>query len=125
MKLAIPCWQGRVSPVFDVAGMLLLVEIEEGTERRRELAHLNMSEVETRARQLAEMGADVLVCGAISWPLELAVCAAGVEVISQICGDVDQVLTAFLDGHLSEDVFLMPGCGRRPRRFRTRRRGRY
>jgi len=124
MKLAIPCWQGRVSPVFDVAGMLLLVEVEAGAERSREIAHLKTTQAEPRARQLAELGAGVLVCGAISWPLELAVCAKGVEVISQVCGDVEQVLAAFLEGHLTEDHFLMPGGRGRARHLRTRRRGR-
>jgi len=27
MKVAIPHWQGRISPVFDVAGALLLVDV--------------------------------------------------------------------------------------------------
>jgi len=122
MKVAIPHWQGRVSPVFDVAGNLLLVEVDQGTEQGRESARLDSNEPEARARRLAELGAEVLVCGAISWPLELAVTAAGVKVISQICGEVEQVLVAFLDGRLGQEAYLMPGSGRRQQR--TRRRGR-
>jgi hypothetical protein len=36
MRIAIPQWQGRVSPVFDVAGILLLIDIEDGREIGRE-----------------------------------------------------------------------------------------
>jgi len=125
MKVAIPCWQGRVSPVFDVAGSLLLVDVDQGHEQHRETARLDAIAPEARARQLADLGAGVLVCGAISWPLELAVAAAGVKVIPQVCGDVDKVLAAFLTGQLGRNVFQMPGCGGRRRRFRNDRRRRF
>jgi len=122
MKVAIPHWQGRVSPVFDVAGNLLLVEVDQGTEQGRESVRLDANGPEARARRLAELRVEVLVCGAISWPLELAVTAAGVKVISQICGEVEQVLAAFLEGRLAQEAYLMPGGGGRQQR--TRRRGR-
>jgi predicted Fe-Mo cluster-binding NifX family protein len=67
---------------------------------------------------------DALICGAISWPLELALTSAGIEVIAQTCGDVDEVLEAFLAGQLEQEKFLMPGCCGRRRRFRKGRRGR-
>jgi len=126
MKVVIPHWQGRVSPVFDVAGNVLVVEAEGGVERSRQDVRLDAENPQVRASRLVQMGADVLVCGAISRPLELAVAAAGIEVIPQTCGPVDEVLMAFLDGRLSQGAFLMPGCGQRPRilgakRRRTRR----
>ncbi|MFW6132447.1 MAG: NifB/NifX family molybdenum-iron cluster-binding protein [Planctomycetota bacterium] len=121
MKVAIPHWQGRVSPVFDVAANVRLVEVDNGIEvSRREMAF----EAETpsrRAARLAEAGADVLVCGAISRPLETAVTGAGIEVIPQTCGDAEGVLAAFIDGRLQRGAFLMPGCRGRQRRFRCGR----
>jgi predicted Fe-Mo cluster-binding NifX family protein len=122
MKVAIPHWRGRVSPVFDVAGSLLLVDIANGQEQDRQHVRLNTHGLQARGRSLAELGADVLICGAISWPLEMALSAAGVEVIPQTCGDVEDVLAAFLNGRLDENAFLMPGCCGRRRRFRRRRR---
>jgi len=122
MRIAIPFWQGRVSPVFDVAGNLLLVDVSDGAEQARKSLPLTAAEPQARARALAELGADVLVCGAISWPLEMAVSAAGIEVIPQTCGEVEQVLAAFISGELSRGAFLMPGCCGRRRRFHGRRR---
>ena len=36
MKIAIPYWAGRVSPVFDVAKHLLVAEIDNDAEVKRE-----------------------------------------------------------------------------------------
>jgi predicted Fe-Mo cluster-binding NifX family protein len=63
-----------------------------------------------RAKQLIRLGANVLICGAISRPLEIALIAGGIEVISFTCGSVEDVLKAFLSGRLNQHVFLMPGC---------------
>jgi predicted Fe-Mo cluster-binding NifX family protein len=123
MKVAIPCWRGRVSPVFDVARNVLIVDIEGGSERGRLEVTFDVDGTCARAARLRATGADVLVCGAISRSLEMALCAAGIEVISQTCGNVERVLTAFMAGRWTRDAFLMPGCCRRFRRFV--RRGRH
>ena len=122
MKIAIPNWQGRVSPVFDVAGNVLIVDIDDGVEQARRDVVVNVENLQGRAAWLAEIGADVLVCGAISKPLEMAVSATGIEVISQICGDLECVLAAFIDGRLDQGAFLMPGCCGRRRQVQARRR---
>ena len=121
MKVAIPHWQGRVSPVFDVAGNVLIVELSGGAELGRRNVTFDTETMHDRAARLAGTETDVLICGAISRPLEIAISAAGIEVIPQTCGDVDQVLAAFAGGQLNEGAFLMPGCCGRRRRFRGRR----
>ncbi|MBS3733721.1 MAG: dinitrogenase iron-molybdenum cofactor biosynthesis protein [Phycisphaerae bacterium] len=126
MKVAIPHWQGRVSPVFDVAGHVWLVEVDGGVEQTRREVSFDTEGLQARARRLVEAGADVLVCGAISRPLERAVTAAGVEVVAQTCGDVESVLAAYIDGRLGQGAFLMPGCRRRGNgRMSGRRRQRH
>ena len=122
MKVAIPHWQGRISPVFDVAGNVLVVEFDGDAEQTRQDMAFDAEDPQLRATRLAQTGANVLICGAISWPLEMAVSAAGIDVIPQTCGDVEQVLKAFAAGQLQQDAFLMPGCCGRRRQFRARRR---
>ena len=117
MRIAIPQWQGRVSPVFDVAGTLLVVEVADGHQIERQEVTLTATDPTRRAEQVAQLPADVLICGAISWPLEVALRSAGVQVISQICGEVDEVMRSFLVGDIESDAFRMPGCCGR-RRFR-------
>jgi len=117
MKIAISHWQGRVSPVFDVAGNVLVVEVDNGAEAVRQDVVFDVDGYQARVARLIETGANVLICGAISRPLEMAISAAGIEVIPQTCGDVECVLAAFIGGQLDQGAFLMPGCCGRRRRF--------
>ena len=124
MKVAIPTWTGRVSPVFDVAKRLLVVELKEGdAEVNREEIAIEETQLMARAKRVAQLGVDVLICGAISMPLEAMLASAGVRVIPQTCGTVEDIVRAFASGQLTEETFLMPGCCGRRRRFRGRHRG--
>jgi len=103
--------------VFDEARCLLVVGIEGGDEASRREERIDETDLARRALRVAELGVDVLICGAISWPLEASLASAGVRVISQTCGPVEDVLKAFVSGGLTDGAFLMPGCcGRRRRR---------
>jgi predicted Fe-Mo cluster-binding NifX family protein len=110
MNVAIPVWSERVSPVFDVAQRLLVVGVEEGREIARREHGISVAMPGQRARQVAELGVNVLICGAISRPLEAMLYAAGVRVVPQICGSCEEVLQAWLAGALDRPCFLMPGC---------------
>ena len=123
MKVAIPTWTGRVSPVFDVAKRLLVVELEGDGEVSREEAPIEETQLVARARRVAQLGVNVLICGAISMPLEATLVSAGVRVIPFTCGTVGEILRVFASGRLTDEMFLMPGCCGRRRRFRGRHRG--
>lgn len=123
MKVAVSALAGRISPVFDVARSLTVVDVEDGTEVRREAAILEETEPASRARRVAQLGVKVLICGAISAPLEAMLVSAGVQVILYVCGPVEEVLQAFVSGRLTDQAFLMPGCCGRRQRVRHRRRG--
>lgn len=110
MRVAIPQWEGRISPVFDVATNLLLVDVEDGQEVRREERRLLRTDLVARAGEFVRLGAGTLICGAISAPLEARLAAAGVRVVPFTCGKVNEVLKAYLRGELAEQAFRMPGC---------------
>jgi predicted Fe-Mo cluster-binding NifX family protein len=109
MKIAIPHWRGRVSPVFDASDSMVVIDIEDGRERRRENVALYSRDPFRRAQEVSGLGADVILCGAVSQTLERALLGAGVRVQGFICGNVDVVVNAFLHGRLSEARFHMPG----------------
>ena len=117
MKVAIPIWNGRISPVFDVARHLLVVEIDGGVESERREEAIDGTDLVRRAEEVSRSGVDVLICGAISRPLETMLAAGGVEVIPHTCGSAEEVLRAFLAGQFTAQSFLMPGCCGRRRRF--------
>ena len=123
MRVCIPTWGGRVSPVFDVAKRVLLVDAEDGTEVSREETGIPDAQPARRVGRLAELGVNMLICGAISAPLEAMLLSAGVHVVAHACGPVEEVLRAFLAGRLADGAFLMPGCCGQRRRARSCHRG--
>lgn len=123
MKIAIPVWNERVSPVFDVAEKILIADVESGIEQARSEYQLESTNPAARATEIANLGIDVLICGAISRPLEAMIMANGVKVIAQTCGEVEEVLEAYISGRLfTLEQFFMPGCWRQGKRWRHGRR---
>jgi predicted Fe-Mo cluster-binding NifX family protein len=118
MRVAIPISDGRISPVFDTARRLVLVDVEDGREFGRTEKVVEEPEMGPRVRRVAELGVDVLICGAISRPLEAMLLSAGVEVVPQTCGQAEEILQAFVSGQFTEQAFLMPGCCGDRRRLR-------
>jgi predicted Fe-Mo cluster-binding NifX family protein len=118
VRVAIPIWNERVSPVFDAATRLVLVDFENGTEQARREEAIQESLPPRRARRLVELGVDVLICGAISRPLASMLAASGVTVIPWTAGPVNDVVAAYLKGKLPDPRWLMPGCGAGPQRHR-------
>jgi len=119
MRLAIPVWRDQVSPVFDVALNLLVIDVDGGREVARHVVPLGTPGEADRARRLAAMGIDVLICGTITRPLEQLVTAAGVRVVSLVCGPVEQVASSMVRGTRLPSDCLMPGHGRPRVRGRT------
>jgi predicted Fe-Mo cluster-binding NifX family protein len=112
MKLAIPEFNGRVSPVFDCCRRLLVIDTSvEGPNR---IASQDWSEVVCvkRSGRLREMGVRILLCGGISTDLAREIEAGGVEVIPWVSGEINEVLDAYLEGRLPDPRFTMPGCRR-------------
>jgi predicted Fe-Mo cluster-binding NifX family protein len=112
VRLAITVWNGRIAPVFDVAGTLRLVELAENTVTQDQLVSLPFDRgIFSRVVALTGLKTDVLVCGAVSRPVHRMLADSGIEVHSFVSGEVEEVLKAFLEGSFDEAVFFMPGCG--------------
>jgi predicted Fe-Mo cluster-binding NifX family protein len=110
MRIAIPLWQGRVSPVFDVASRVLLVDVSDNQEQHRQEEFLTTQNPFERAHLLPKLGVDLLICGMISQTQQTALASAGIQIIPCICGAMDEVIAAFLEGRLEKGGLLMPGC---------------
>ena len=124
MNVVLPTWNERISPVFDTSRRLLIVRIQpDGSESMREVALEEVSPA-LKVNTLKELGADVLICGAVSNPVAGLVEAANIRLIPWVSGGVDEVLAAFKRGELEKPRFRMPGCRRRRGRFGQRGMGR-
>jgi len=110
MKIAIPTWNGRVSPVFDTASRLVVVDITEESETARFETDISEHFLPSKSMRLTGLGIDTLICGAISRPLSSMITTAGIKLIPWISGQVEEVVQAFLTNTLFDPRFIMPGC---------------
>ena len=118
MKIAIPIWNKRISPVFDVAEKVLILDVQNRIVRSRSERTLEQRDPFEKVGQLRTDGVKVLVCGAISRPVTVYAEAQGIRTIPFVAGDIEDVIKAYLEGRLASPGFLMPGCYGRQRRFR-------
>ena len=122
MKVAVPIWKDRISPVFDTAGTLLVVDFENGLEISRYRIEMRNESLSYRVKKLKDSEADAMLCGAISRSLFDMLTAAGVEVTPFLSGNVESLLRAFIEDRLADGRYLMPGCCGWRRQKRTGRR---
>jgi predicted Fe-Mo cluster-binding NifX family protein len=106
---------------LDTAGRCLLIDIVDGDEVGRQDAELTGQTPQMRVQCIAALNADVLICGAVSRPLLSALASTGIDVRPHVCGEIETILAALIDGRLDNDTFLMPGCCGRRRRGQGRR----
>jgi len=113
MKVAVPVFRSRISPVFDVAHLCLLVEYHNGEETGRHEALLTGRLPRERIAVLSREGVDVLICGAITAMTQYLAETAGIRVRAGVAGEVETILHAFREKNLDRPCFRMPGCRRR------------
>jgi predicted Fe-Mo cluster-binding NifX family protein len=118
MRLAIPIYKSRISPVFDFSTKALIIDIERGREIGRSEVDLGGLSPQARVERLKSAGVNSLVCASISLPLQRMLVVAGLDVIPGIVGAVDEVLRAYRRGNLKERRFMMPGLCQRCRKRR-------
>jgi predicted Fe-Mo cluster-binding NifX family protein len=58
MKIAIPVWENKVSPVLDTASRLLIVELKEGGEMSRFEIYLDERDLTRRCIRIQGLGID-------------------------------------------------------------------
>ena len=110
MRIAIPIWEDKVSPVFDTALRLLVVEVENQKETSRFVYYIEEQDLTRKCHRIRNLDVDILICGAVSRPYFRSLLATGIRVISGIAGNPEEVLKAYLKGTLSHSRFSMPGC---------------
>lgn len=113
LKIIIPVWEGKVSPLLDTATRLLLVEVLNGAVTSRCEVLLDEEDLSRRCFRIWRLKADVLICGALSRAFQRLLAAEPqLTIIQGISGPAREVLQAFLHGALNRPRFLMPGSRR-------------
>ena len=112
MKIAIPVWEDKISPVLDAASRLLIVELEDQKEVSRFETYLDEQDMSRRCVRIRGLGVDTLICGAISRGFSKILEASGIHIVPGISGHPEDVLDAYVNGNLFRSKFFMPGFQR-------------
>jgi predicted Fe-Mo cluster-binding NifX family protein len=112
MRIAVTRWGERVSPLFEAAAWLLIVETDlQGVCGRFEagMDHLDST---ARIRLLRGLHVDILICGAIERNTRRRLESAGLAVACDVCGFWEEALGACLKDQWKAKPFsagLSPG----------------
>ena len=112
MKIGISVWNEWVSPVFDAANRLIVIEVHDNKETNRSEELMPQGGFPQRTKRVAELGIEVLICNAISSSCARMLSLAGAKVIPWRSGPVEEIIQAYLGGTLGHPRFLIPGCPR-------------
>ncbi|MGC9421914.1 MULTISPECIES: NifB/NifX family molybdenum-iron cluster-binding protein [Vibrio] len=122
MKVALTIWNNRISPVFDVAQHVLLLEAQQSVIQQQQVVDLPVDSAINKLTFLVSQKVDLLICGAISRSLQLAIEEQGINVYPFCSGEVSELIECWQKDQLERVSFAMPGCGKR-RRIRQRTQG--
>lgn len=100
MRLAIPTFGTRISPRFDCAPGLLLIEIDRGRITRRTEESLNGIPAWERIPYLAKRQVEVILAGGIRRCDYHAAQEEGLKVHAGFMGEAEEILRRYLAGTL-------------------------
>ncbi len=109
MKIAVPVWDGSVSPVLDTARRLRVFDIENGVVVKTSEVPVDGYESREMAKQVAGH-ARALICGALSNQLFSHLSNLGITVYPWLMGDVEQLIDIVAAGRIPGPEYTMPGC---------------
>ena len=112
MNVLITVWNGRVSPVFDVAGEALIIEVKNSEVISRKAVPFPTDTFFNRVEFMLSEKISLLICGAISRQAEMTIINKGITVHPFLSGDIEEIIEAVSLNKLFEMNFSMPGCVR-------------
>ena len=111
MRVAIPLFGTRVSPRCLYSDKTMLVKITDNRVASRKIVDTTSMTEQERLSQLVDLGIDVFVCGAIEEDFIGKADSYGIRVISNVAGEVEEILSALMGGHLKDGYGLASRTG--------------
>jgi predicted Fe-Mo cluster-binding NifX family protein len=112
MIIGLTTWGQRISPVFDSAQNLMLVNAQGSKITSRRYEKIKLSIPLLLSEKLKAFKIEVLICGAISKELADIIESVSIHCIPFITGNAEIVLNAYIKGEILTSKFIMPGCGK-------------
>jgi len=111
-KIAIPRFGENVAPCFGFSATVSIFNVSEGAVIGQSDFVLQSQRELDRVRLLRDQEVDTLICGGLQDRFQDIIQANGIRVISWVAGNVEDLLEAFLCGHLHERSRLPAGLDR-------------
>lgn len=122
MKIAIPAFHSKVSPRFDTAQELVLLEVIDGNVINRERQPLQAYSAAGKIKKLLEEDVDTLICGGIDRLSRQQIGLNRIEVYSWVTGEINDAVSCFLRNGLNSGTILGSN-GKKEGRWQFRQRG--
>jgi len=111
MRIAIPVWENKISPVLDAAEKISIYRVE--NSRSEKIDEIFIGSQRMNLAALIKENADVIICGALSSDLRTELVISGIKIHSWIMGEITEILQNYITGNITSMEFSMPGCRRR------------
>lgn len=106
MRIAIPRFGESVAPCFEYSATITIFTVEKNSIQDQVDFSLKSREALDRLRLLRDQRVDTLICGGMQDVFEDMVRARGIEVISWVSGEIEELLNLYFKGE------LISGAGR-------------
>lgn len=100
MKVAIPRMGETVAPCFEYSATIAVFSVQDGHVVDQVDFPIRSREPFDRVRLLRDQAVDTIICGGVQDVFEDLLRASGIELISWVTGDVDALLSRYLQGRL-------------------------
>ena len=118
MKIAVPIWNGNISPVLDTAEKLKVFDIVDGKVVSQHDIYIGSMSIQERARVITD-NARIMICGALSNHIASILSSSGLILYPWVMGNVDRLVEIIAGGNTPGPEFSMPGCRRKRCRSRA------
>jgi len=125
MNIAMPVKEDRLSVVTDNNNLLTVFSIENNQEKSRYIVNFSGNNLYKKIEILLVNKIELMICGAVSNEFLRMIESNNIMVMPWICGRIDEVLYAYLNGKIYLKKYLLPGVCRNKMNCFGRRRNRY
>ena len=109
LRVGIPIFESRVSPVLDACNRMLLIDFEGGREIKRMEISLEKTNLIERIDVFTRWGIQQIICSGVSDLMCKYLVAKKIKLISGVAGELDKIIHAYICNRLNDACFKMPG----------------
>jgi predicted Fe-Mo cluster-binding NifX family protein len=100
VRIAIPHFAERIAPCFEHSATMAVFTVEDGRVVDQIDVPLQSQVAFDRVRMMRVQRIDVVICGGVEERYEDMLRGHGIEVVSWVCGEVDDLLRRYIRGRL-------------------------